>query len=253
MRLFFVTIGSLFVFFVSFYIVKLWGQSQGYPVYRHLMYTTTSSGPIEFIKPKFENLEKDLKEKENLFLSVVVTLDQKLVMAKREWGPNDKPIRYSTLEEVKNNVIVLQDYKDILKSKKIIFNIAENSAAVHENFVFNMKELGLEKGENFIVLSPYEAPIKSLKELAPAYLYGTTQPEILKILAMSSMYLIEAANIRADFIYHPLQIRKQPFYTEEIVKEVARRNKRIIIGPLTTAAEKDEAVKFHPYGLVIEE
>jgi hypothetical protein len=251
MRLLVVTIGSLFVFVVSFTIVKLWGQTQTYPEYRHLMFSV-SPQPIEFIKPKFENVEKDLKEKEFLFLDVVVTGDQKLIVPKRAWKQEEKPIRYSKLEEIKQDVLVLEDYKDLLRSKKIIFNIIENSAAVHENFVHNMKELGLEKGENFIVFSPYEAPIKSLKELAPAYLYGTTQPEILKILAMNSMYLIEAANIRADFIIHPLQIRKQTFFVDSLVQEFKRRNKKIIVGPIQ-AAEKEEAVKLNPYGLIIEE
>jgi hypothetical protein len=181
-----------------------------------------------------------------------VTGDQKLIVPKRAWKQEEKPIRYSKLEEIKQDVLVLEDYKDLLRSKKIIFNIIENSAAVHENFVHNMKELGLEKGENFIVFSPYEAPIKSLKELAPAYLYGTTQPEILKILAMNSMYLIEAANIRADFIIHPLQIRKQTFFVDSLVQEFKRRNKKIIVGPIQ-AAEKEEAVKLNPYGLIIEE
>ncbi len=251
MRLIIVTIGSFFVLLVTFTIIKLWGQSQGYPEYRHVMYSLAQQ-PIEFIKPKYENLEKDLKEKEFLFLDVAMTADQKIIAPKREWKKAEKPIQYSQLEEIKQDVLVLQDYKDILRSKKIIFHIIENSAAVHENFVHNMEELGLEKGENFIVFSPYEAPIKALKELAPAYLYGTTQPEILKIVAMNSMYLVEAANIRADFIIHQLQIRKQTFYVDSLVQEFKRRNKRIIVGPIS-AAEKDEAVKLNPYGLIIEE
>lgn len=251
MRVLVVTIGSLFILLIAFTIVKLWGQSQIYPEYRHLMYSV-SPQPIEFIKPKFENLEQTFKDKEFLFLDVVVTGDQKLIVPKRAWKQEEKPIRYSKLEEIKNDVLVLEEHKEILRSKKIIFNIIENSAAVHENFVHNMKELGLEKGENFIILSPYEAPIKSLKELAPAYLYGTTQPEILKIIAMNSMYIVEAANIRADFIVHPLQIRKQTFFVDSLVQEFKRRNKKIIVGPIK-AAEKEEAVKLNPYGLIIEE
>lgn len=251
MRIIVVSLGSVLVVFILFLIAKLWGQSQVYPEYRHPMYSV-SSGVIEFIKPKYENLEKDLKEKEFLFLDVVVTQDQKLVAPKRAWKQADKPIRYSLVDEIKNDVLVLQDYKDILRQKKIIFNLIENSLAVHENFIYNIEQMGLEKGENFIVTSPYEAPIKALKEKAPAYLYGTTQPEILKILAMGSMYLFEAVNIRADVIIHPLQIRKQTFFTEDLLKEVARRHKRIIVGPIV-ASEKEEAVKLQPYGLIIEE
>ena len=251
MRLILVSIGSLFVLLIVFTIIKLWGQSQTYPEYRHLMYSL-SPQPIEFIKPKFENVEKDFKEKEYLYLEVAITGDQKLVVPKRVWKQAEKPIQYSKLEEIKQDVLVLEDHKDILRQKKIIFNIIENSAAVHENFVHNMEVLGLEKGENFIVFSPYEAPIKSLKELAPAFLYGTTQPEILKIVAMNSMYLVEAANIRADFIIHPLRIRKQTFFVESLVQEFKRRNKKIIVGPIQ-AVEKEEAVKLNPYGLIIEE
>lgn len=251
MRVLLVTIGSLFVLFICYGIVKLWGQSQVYPEYKHAFYSG-SDLPVEFIKPKYENIEKTLKEKIFLFLDVVVTQDQKLIVPKKAWKQADKPIRYSMLDEIKNDVLVLQDFKDILPSKRIIFNIIENSQAVHENFVHNMKELGLENGENFAVTSPYEAPIKALKELAPAYLYGTTQPEILKILAMQSMYVIEAVNLRADFVIHPLKIRNQKFFSEDLLKEVARRHRRIIVGPITEA-EKDEAIKLKPYGLVVEE
>ena len=251
MRILLVTIGSLLVSLMCFWIVKFWGRSQVYPEYQHAMYLI-SPGTVEFAKPSFQNLENDLKNQEFLFLEVVITMDQKLVMLRRRWTKDDKSVRYSLYDDIKKDLLNLQDYKDILKNKKIIFSLVENSQAAHENFFYNMQQLGLEKGENFIVTSPYEAPIKALKELAPSFVYATTQPEILKIVAMGSMHLFEAANIRADIILHPLKIRNQIFYTEDLLTELARRHKRIIVGPIT-AAEKDEAVKLNPYGLVIED
>ncbi len=243
------TIGSLLVCLICFWIVKLWGQSQSYTEYRHPMYSVSTT-PIEFIKPSLQNLESDIKANEFLFLDVAITLDQKLVMFRRPWTKNDKSVRYSMYEDIKKDLLDLQDFKEELKKKKILFNIVENSQAAHENFFYNMQQLGLEKGENFIVTSPYEAPIKALKDLAPSFVYASTQPEILKIVAMGSMHLLGAANIRADIILHPLKIRNQTFFTEDLLIEVARRHKRIIVGPIT-AEEKPEALKLNPYAIVL--
>ena len=251
MRIFLVSAGSLFVCLISFWIVKLWGQSQVYHEYGHPMYSS-SNQRIDFLKPTFKNLEADLKSKKFLYLDVAITQDQKLVIPKRNWNPQERPIGYSLYEDIKNDVFLVQDFKNILKEKKIIFNIIENTQAVHENFLFNMQQLGLERGENFIVLSPYEAPIKALKELVPSFIYGTTRPEIGKILALQSMNLIEAVNIRADMIVQPLLIRKHNFFSSELLTEISRRHKRIIVGPITQG-EIEEAIKLKPYGLIIQE
>ena len=45
---------------------------------------------------------------------------------------------------------------------------------------------------------------KSLKDVAPSFLFGLTQPEILKITAMRSMGLFEAIILRSDAIIYSL-------------------------------------------------
>lgn len=250
MRILIVTVFTAFVCLVSFWMIKLWGRSQGYIEYHHPMYLVKEQ-PLQFIKPKFENMLQVIEQADHLFLDVTVTSDQKLVIPKKIWTSSEKPIRYSTLAEVQNNVIDVQQIKDLLRTKKIIFNLTENAQAVHEIFLENIKQIGLEKGENFIVTSPYEAPIKSLKEIAPALLFGTTQPEILKIVAMNSMGLVEAANIRADVIIHPLYLKKQLFFTDDLMAEIKHRYKKIIVGPVSDE-EKNQAIELKPYGLILE-
>ena len=250
MRILIVTVFTAFVCLVSFWMIKFWGRSQGYIEYHHPMYVV-SEKPLLFIKPKFENMQQTLEQAENLFLDVAVTSDQKLVIPKKIWTTSEKPIRYSTLAEIQDHVIDVQQMKELLKTKKIIFNLIENAQAVHENFLENMKQIGFEKGQNFIVTSPYEAPIKSLKDIAPALLFGTTQPEILKIVAMNSMGLIEAANIRADVVIHPLYLKKQLFFTDDLMAELKHRYKKIIVGPLSDS-EKNQAMELKPYGLIFE-
>lgn len=254
MRILLVTIGTLFISFICFWIVKFWGLSQAYNDFKHPMYSQELQQDlpaIQFVKPILANIESEIKSEKNLYLDVAVTQDQKLVAPKRRWLSGEKPLRYLNSGDILKDIVVLENFKTDLKNKKIIFNIIENTQAVHENFVYNMQKMGLEKGFNFIVTSPYEAPIKALKEIAPAYIYGSTQPEILKIIAMQSMYVLEAANIRADMIIHPLRIKNQDFFNEDLVNEMIRRHKRIIVGPIKTS-EIEKAIKLKPYGLIID-
>jgi hypothetical protein len=248
-RVLIVTVFALILSLISFSIIKLWGQSQVYPEYQHPLFTNQTT-PIEFVKPSFETMKATLDGNENLYLDVTSTEDQKLVIPMRIRTAQEKGLRHQTYEEVKNEVLLLSDYKDKLQKRKMIFNITENAQAGHEIFFHNISELGLEKGENFVVTSPYEAVVKALKEMQPALVYGSTTPEILKILAMESMHLVEAAVIRADVIIHPLQIRNRPFYTDSLVKDFTRRHKKIIVGPITEA-EKEKAVSLSPYGYII--
>lgn len=251
MRLIVTTFVTIFICLISFWIVKLWGGSQVYYEYKHSLFTQ-SNQVIEFNHAAPEKTEEALATAENIYLDVVSTLDQKIVVLKRKWSAKEKPVHYQNYIDVKNDVVLLTDFKDILKNKKIIFNLDQNIQAGHDIFFQNLKDLGLEKSENFIVTSPSEPPIKALKEIAPALVYGTTKPEILKIVAMDSMSLVEAANIRADVIIHPLLIKGLPFFTESLLAEFKRRFKKIIIGPIKNEAEKKEAVKLNPYGLIID-
>lgn len=249
MRILIVTIASLFVFFIGHLTIRIWGKSQTYSDYKHPMLLEQNL-PVEFLRPDFAHLEEALESAKNIYLDVTVTFDQKLVIPKRKWVETEKPLKLFSYADVKKDVLLVADFQKQLTKKKLIFNLTENAQAVHETFMFEMKKMGLEKGENFIVTSPYEAPIKALKEIAPALVYGSTQPEILKIVAMQSMYLLEAATIRADVIIHPLRIRNQFFFNDEIIQEMKRRNKKIIIGPINA----DEAVlarELNPYGLIL--
>jgi hypothetical protein len=99
-------------------------------------------------------------------------------------------------------------------------------------------------------MSDYEAPLRSLKEIEPAFVYGSTTPEILRIVAMQSMHIIEAVSFRADAIVHPLEIRNQEFYNDELVNEMKRRHVKIIVGPINPS-EMDRARKIDPYGIII--
>ena len=253
MRIFLVTLGSLFFCTIIFWTIKFWGRSQVFSEYPHPLfeYAKKQHGPLYFIKPSPHLVEQDLDSAENLYLDVATTGDQKVVVAKEIWDLKKKPIRFSNYEDIKNDVILLSSLKEKLIQKKFIFNLSENAQAGHMIFFDELKSLQIEKGENFIITSPYEALIKALKEVAPALLYGSTQPEILKMTAMKSMGLIEALTLRADIIIYPLRINKQKFYDETLQDELRRRHKNFIVGPISES-EMEEAKALKPWGIIIQ-
>ena len=252
MRIVLVTICSLIASLIVFWTVKFWGRSLHFTAYDHPIYTfyNINSKPIIFVKPLPTNLESTLTGADNLYLDVASTADQKVVLPRKIWGAKEKPIRYSMYEDIKSDVVLLSDCKEKLANKKIIFNLFENAQAGHAIFFDEIKKMGWEKGENLIVTSPYEAMAKALKDIAPALLYGSTQPEILRLVAMKSMMLIEAVSFRADVVIHPPLIRNQNFYTEDLLREIKRRHKKIIVGPINSA-DLDVAQQLNPLGIII--
>lgn len=254
MRIIQAILASLFVCTVIFFTVKFWGLSQPYSDYKHPFYETADV--IIFKKPQFSQIANALNSStDNLYLDIANTKDQKVVIvATTANQPHDhtKNIRNKLYAEVEKDVLLLSQFQQQLAKRKIIFNIVENAIAGHLIFTDEMKRLGLEKGVNFVVTTPYEVLAKSIKEQAPTFLYGTTQPEILKLKAMESLKLIEAATMRADILIYPLSYYKQPFYSEALQTELKRRYKRIIVGPIS-AAEIEEAKKVNPLGIIIQE
>ena len=117
-------------------------------------------------------------------------------------------------------------------------------------FVDTMKAIGLDAGTNFLFLSAFDPPSKDLKSMQATYIYGTSEPEILRIKALESIYLIEASTFRADVVVHALTFYKQPFFTETLLTELKRRHKKFIIGPLVEG-EMDAALALKPFGIIV--
>lgn len=253
MRLLMSVIISLLVSVIFFLIAKKWGQSQQYIDYNHPFYAQSGLQPKEpllFIKSRPENLLKNLNSDQNLYLDIAITKDQKIIIVNdADYTPTSK-YTHKMLSEIGDRGLLISEYIPLLKNKKIILNIIENPAAGPDIVVYELEKMKMSSGDNFIIISPYEAQMKNLKERAPTYLFGSTAPEILRIKALESVFLIEAATFRADIIIHPLKFYGKTFFTETLQTDMARRFKRIIVGPLDVS-EKSSALELKPFGIIL--
>jgi hypothetical protein len=250
MRIIIVTIGTLIVCFGALMATKFWGQARQFPEYQHPFFAQATS-PLIFKEvaglPRSE-VEAVLKSDANLFLELAFTEDQIMVLPLEKL---EKEVRHYNLSEIKEKVLDVEQLAPYLKAnRRVIMKLMENTRAEHEVFVENLKKIGMQDAKNFLVMSDYEAPLRSLKEIAPEYVYGSTKPEILRIVAMQSMHILEAVSIRADALVQPLEIRNQDFYNNELVNEMKRRHVKIIVGPVSSS-EMSRALQINPFGIIV--
>jgi hypothetical protein len=267
MRLIIATIIALTVSFGFFVMIKIWGSSQPYGEYSHPFFTTTaattaqqSADPLVFKILTPQNLSEGLKTEKNIYLNIAISSDLKLMILDKDYESQkqfDKKVTaklHSRLftdvaDGTANSAVLVENYKDQLKDKKIIFNMQDNPLQGTTVFIDTMKVIGLESGSNFLFISAFDPPSKDLKSQQATYIYGTSDPEILRIKALESISLIEAATFRADVVIHPLTYFKQPFFTEVLLNELKRRHKKFVIGPLADG-EMNDALALKPFGVI---
>ncbi len=254
MRILITTLGTAFVCLIIFLILKIWGGSQTFISYPHPFYNQqqTTTKPVLFEKPKFSEISEILKNsKKNIYLDIATTKDGIIVIHEVNKYQTSS-FRNQYFKDIKDVVLNLADFKNSLKNRKIIFNLTENAIAGDKTLIEEFQKIDLNDKSEILISAPYEVMSKSLKELAPTYIFATSKPEILRLKAMESFYLIETASLRADVIIHPLYYYKKLFFTETFLQEIKRRNKKIIIGPIPQS-EYEEALKLKPFGIVFSE
>lgn len=246
MRLFISVFISLFVSIVFFFTIKFWGLSQRYADYSHPFYTNAQQ-PIIFEKSNPENLVSNLSSDKNLYIDIALTLDQQIVIPLESINTKYRAEHFS---KISKPAVLMSDYVNEFKNRKFILNLIENPVAGPDIILAELKKMGLENSQNFVFTSPFDAQMQDLKEKAPAYLFATTNPEILRIKSMESVYLLEAAVFRSDIVIHPLNFYKEPFFTQTLLADLKRRFKRFIVGPIKQA-DLEAAKNLNPLGIVI--
>ena len=251
MRLLLSTLIALLVSFAIFIIVKMWGLSQPFIDYQHpFLEANATPVIIHALKPGWSLDDPELSKIKNLYLHFGITQDEKAVITRIDLGQ----VRTKTYAEIQNDVYTAEQIAGALKDKKIIFNILENPIAGADIFIEFIEKIGLQDSRNFLVVSPFEVPLKYLKEKQPTYYFGTSQPEILRIKALENLWLVEAATFRADVVIHPPTYYKRTFFTPILLAELKRRYKRYIIGPISADElnkTKDDELLKNAFAIIV--
>jgi hypothetical protein len=135
--------------------------------------------------------------------------------------------------------------------RRFILNITDNVMDI-EPFVSQLiQESGAEK--RIAIQSPYNVVMDVIKKKWPLLLYGSTLPDMTRLLTHESLWILSAAPFKGDILISELRSGKVELVSLAIVKELKRRFKKILVGPLKNKQEIDTALSLGSDGLFVED
>ena len=265
MRVLIISITSIFVVFSILFTLRIWGL--GFPVSEFqsdffnakppwMAFEITTESEVEQVLKRSPDavlfLDLRLSADQILFIQAPQIFEQSLQQEK--FKKEDYKGRYVTnynYDFLKKEFPGIFPLEDILKKypqQRLILNLIDNAENIHKITVELLKKYNL--GKNVVIHSPIDVVLKSIKELEPLWTFGTSQAEITRLLSLNSLWVLPAASMRSDVYISPLKIMNREVYNEEINSEFLRRKKKIMLGPLLSMDEFEQAKKFNPHGYI---
>lgn len=273
MRLFFVIAVSFLMAGMLYFTVKFWGLGQVYKTYESAWtQTPTTSKTIIKVKSPSEGhqildfTKNSVSTSEIIFwLDIRMSADFKFFTEtdstfEKSLNPNKiGPERYRgdkvyfyTYDDLKilaSDLNLMTDFFKEFPNQKFILNIIDNAQNIHSALIHQIES---EKIENRILLqSDVDIILKTLKTERPLWLYGTSFPELNRLLTFESLGLEAVPQIKADVWISPLTYKNRPLINQPLVHEIRRRKKYLYLGPLLDERQVQEALRYKPDGLIL--
>lgn len=273
MRVFFIIIASLISVLVLITMARIWGLGQNYPVYESAYF----SGPTPWIIVKADTLaqaQEILKQKSDAILWLDVRFSREKVpfilpksrdkefldMKQKEQEKNPTtPIMiggklseypWEQINEFYKNTPALKEYYEQLPNARFVLNVIDNVADAHVVLVETIKDF--KPNDRTLVQSDALVIMTSVKELKPEWIYGTSTPDLMRLLTFDSMYILPSTQFKGDVFIAPFTIMKRPAFNADIIEEMRRRHKRIFLGPIQNETQFAEASRYRAEGLITE-
>lgn len=273
MRIFFISLCSLFAVAVLIFMARIWGLGQNYPRYEHAFF----NGSSPLIIAKITTLEQ-AQEAVSLRPDVVLWIDVRFSREKvpfilpasrdnefldRKRQEQEKnptvPIMiggrlseypWEQINEFFKNTPSLKEFYQQFPKTRFVLNIVDNVGEAHTTLVDTIKEF--KPNERTLIQSDVLVIMTSIKEIKPEWVYGTSTPDLMRLMTFDSMYVLPSTLFKGDVFIAPFTIKKRPGFNVDIITEMRRRNKRIILGPIESEAQFAEASRLKVEGYITE-
>jgi glycerophosphoryl diester phosphodiesterase len=250
-----------------FFMLRFWGLSQRYQAFEH----NFTNAPAVQLAVKIQS-EKDADEALAtdpsiiFWLDVRMSLDHQLFVQTKgllepflsfeKQGParfhGEKPYFYS-LADLKVYFPELLELKSFLQTypqQKMILNIQDNATDIHLALVQLITENKAE--QRVLIQSDIDIILKVMKEEKPTWLFGTSLPELTRVLTLESVGLEMTPSIRADVWVTPSKLKDRSVFKESIVSELQRRHKKVFLSGINSREQFLDAERYKLDGLIFE-
>lgn len=271
MRILFITAVSFLILGILLLMARIWGLGQSFPVYEHAFF----SGPAPIVIVKADTLEKvqetlKLKPDAVIWADVRISSDKvpfilpasrdrefiDMKLAEQKANPTAKIMTggklseypWEQINEFYKTTPALKEYYEQFPETRFVLNIIDNVHDVHSTVVSAIDDL--KPNPRTLIQSDALIIMTSIKELKPEWVYGTSQPDIMRLLSFDSLWILPSTQFKGDVFIAPFKLMKRPAFNDEIITEMRRRNKRIFLGPIENEAQLAEASRYKAEGLI---
>jgi hypothetical protein len=274
MRIFLITVFTLIATGVLILTARIWGLGQSYALFEHSF--LKGNNPI-FIA-KVNDLSKAA---EVLALSpqIVLWLDVRFSRDKvafilpknrdveflsnkrqeQESNPS-KPIMISgklseyPFEDIKSfykDLATVAEFYSRYETSRFVLNIVDNVSDAHIALTDTLAKSN--PNERTLIQSEALILMTSIKELKPQWVYGTSIPDLVRLLTFDSMYILPTTQFKGDVFVAPFKVANRRAFNEDIILEMRRRNKKIFLGPIEDENQLAEARRLKADGYITED
>jgi len=232
MRIVFITVGTFFVLGflkVLFYFLNSWALQSGPKNVQPFPFFEGLKRP--FITMEWDSVEAD--KADVLWVNVVRAQDETLLVTKNS-----------------GETLSLKQFLLDQPHRRLILNITENKYNIH----LQLEKVILETNakDRLLIQSDFNPVIVSLKGRVPELVFGSTPADLTRLRAYQFFGLLGFANFPGDAFVMPLKYRNVETLDPELQQILQKfLKKKIILGPLSTKDEVDQALRLDADGLVL--
>lgn len=248
MRLLVLTFGLLLAILISFSAVRMWADGQVYTPFKTNYFRPEEANNKEKIQIVPWEQNYLLEKKPELVLWVDIYRTTKGEILAKPWKDKNTLKKDLPQEANPSRPLLLDLLKQFPKARWVI-NCDDNTQDIQVTLNSVLAEAQMQ--DLILVQSNYNTILESLKETQPMLVYGSTIADITRLKTFQSMALISASPFKGDVFFAPLTYLDRPAVNEEIVTEMHRRFKKVIIGPLMNAQDLEQAQKLGADGFFL--
>jgi hypothetical protein len=270
MRLILICLGTLLISFLIWSTLWAWARGFTYEPYSHPLTSWSAPEGAPLLALQSSSLEEAraflLKNPDQiLLLELYMSEDglfftapaqkigewSRLSQESPEFKRGNKHYYYSfsfIQAQLGDSIRPLEDWL-ALRPRFWILKIQDNALDVDRRLIEWVEKNSFQ--DRAVVTSEIDLIVTSLKDQRPLWVYGSSRSDLVKLLTLTSVHLGGLANFKRDFFFTPVTLQRRSVLNEEVVKEMKRRFKKVVIGPVHTDQDRAEALRFHPDILIL--
>lgn len=202
-----------------------------------------SKGKVPFVLPPSRDMEFLKSKEEQQKANPTTPIMQGGKLSDYSW---------EQINEFYKETPALKEFYDKFPTTRFVLNIVDNVADVQSSVVNAIQDY--KPDGRTLVTSDALVIMEAVKELKPTWVYGTSLPDIMRLLSFDSLYVLPSTQYKGDVFIAPFTVLdgRRPAFNDDIIQEMRRRHKRIYLGPVTTEKQFITARDYKVDGYVTE-